>query len=370
MDDFSSIYNEDNENIEILSSEDFEFESIVERMKNDLTNPTSKIEGSFAMDVIQAVAMEISRAVTMRVIDYMDQMMLDTSEGEFLDRKALDYGMERIPSIPSSGLVTFYGADGTIIPEGTRVESEEFTFVTNNEAVIIDGTIDVLCTCSEGGSETNIIAESITVITDDIEGLDGCNNQYAFSGGSDEEEDDYFRNRIIERIQLPISSGNVNSYVYWAKQVSGVGSVRVIPLWHGQGTVKVIIIGNDGLSPSEETIYNVQNFIESQRPIGALVTVEGAKAKGIYIKANIVIDSEYKIEDIKNNIFQSVKIYLSTIAFDSNNKKLSYYRLSDLIFSITGVSDIIDYTINNSNQSIMANDDEFFELEEVILNEN
>ena len=32
MDDFSSIYNEDNENIEILSSEDFEFESIVERM--------------------------------------------------------------------------------------------------------------------------------------------------------------------------------------------------------------------------------------------------------------------------------------------------------------------------------------------------
>jgi Uncharacterized homolog of phage Mu protein gp47 len=368
MDDFSNIYDDDIE--EILNSEDFEFESIVERMKNDLTNPTSKIEGSFCMDVIQAVAMEISRSVTMRVIDYIDQTMLDTSEGEFLDRKALDYAIERISAIPSSGYVTFLGDEGTIIPKGTTVESDEFTFITNNEAIIKNGSAEVLCICSEGGSETNVSEESITIITDDIIGLDSCVNHDSFSGGRDEEDDEVFRERILEKIQLPISSGNANSYVYWAKQVSGVGNARVIPLWHGQGTVQVIIVGNDGLAPSYDTVKNVQDYIETQRPIGASVSVSGARAKGVYIEANVVLEDGHKIDQAKEDITNVVRKYLTTIAFDSNHKKLSYYRISDLIFNVSGVSDIINYTINGSNQSIVANYDEFFQLEEVSLNAN
>ena len=161
MDDFIDTYNEGIE--EVLESEDFDFENIVERMKSDLTNPTSKIEGSFAMDIIQAVAMEESRAVNMRIIDYINLTMLDTAEGEFLDRKAIDYGIERIQAVPSTGYVTFIGANGTVIPANTIIESEEFTFTTNYEDVILNDSVKILCTCTEGGKETNILSENIKI---------------------------------------------------------------------------------------------------------------------------------------------------------------------------------------------------------------
>lgn len=368
MDDFIDTYNEGIE--EVLESEDFDFENIVERMKSDLTNPTSKIEGSFAMDIIQAVAMEESRAVNMRIIDYINLTMLDTAEGEFLDRKAIDYGIERIQAVPSTGYVTFIGANGTVIPANTIIESEEFTFTTNYEDVILNDSVKILCTCTEGGKETNILSENIIGTLEDIEGLESCTNEEPFSGGSDEEEDDFFRERILEKIQMPISSGNANSYIYWAKQINGVGNARVVPLWNGAGTVKVIIVSDEGLTPSDTVIKSVKDFIEIERPIGADVTVVGAEAKSVVIKGTIVISNEYKLEDIQVEVLNVITSYLTTIAFDSDNKTLSYYRISDLIFNVAGVEDIIEYTLNDEKNSLTAEADEFFQLKEVLLNEN
>lgn len=90
--------------IEALSNDEFSSDSIIERMRNSLKNPASKIEGSFAMDSIFAVSQELSRVMYERVINFIDLTMLDTAPYEYLDRKGQDYGLERNPATPAVGM--------------------------------------------------------------------------------------------------------------------------------------------------------------------------------------------------------------------------------------------------------------------------
>ena len=358
--------------IDALNSDEYTTESIINRMRGFLMNPASKVEGSFAMDNLQAVGQEIARAVNMRIIDFIDLVMLDTAAYEFLDRKGLDYGLERNPATASVGYVLFDGEAGTVIPKGTTLLSEANTFVTDYEAVIPQsGNIQIKATCTSLGTAGNILAGAITGIrsTESINGV-SVSNPEAFEGGTEEEQDESYRNRIYEKIRMPIASGNANSYVYWAKQVSGVGNARCIPLWDGAGTVKVVILSADGTAPDDTIIENVAKYIETQRPIGAKVTVSKAEEKQVRIEGSIKLTSGYKLIDVQTTADRIIREYMTGIAYEEENKTLSYFKISDLIFNVEGVADVIDYTVNGKKNSISAGASEFFSLQEIVLHEN
>lgn len=350
-----------------MQGDEFAFENIIARMRSNLKNPASKQEGSFAMDSIQAIAQEISRMMYMRVISYLDLTFLDTAVGEFLDRKADDYGMKRNPATPSKGIVIFTGKEGTTIPKGLGVISDGFTFLTDYEAVISSTlSVSIPVTCITTGIETNISAGAITGIRA-VDAIDGvkAENQTDFEGGTEIEDDESFRKRIYEKLRNPISSGNANSYVYWAKQVSGVGNARCIPLWNGNGTVKVVILSSDGGTPDDIIIKNVADYIETQRPVGAQVTVSKAIAKTINVVGKIQLKQGYKLSDVQNECYRIIHTYLTGIAYEEDSKVLSYYKISDLLYNVAGVKDIIDYTVNGKKESITAQAEEFFELNSI-----
>ena len=48
---------------------------------------------------------------------------------------------------------------------------------------------------------------------------------------------------------------------------------KVIPLWNGAGTVKIVIVDADNRPADSELISKVKEHIEENRPIGAEVTV-------------------------------------------------------------------------------------------------
>ena len=181
--------------IDAMSNGEYTAEEIKSRIRSYLNNPASKIEGSFAMDSIQAVAQEMARAINMRIIDFIDMAMLDTAVYEFLDRKGLDYGLARNLATASSGYVKFTGAQGTIVPKGTTLLSDTCTFTTDFEAIISSsGTTSVRATCTELGIAGNVLAGAITGIRA-TEGIDGVQvtNEEPFEGGTEEETDDCFR---------------------------------------------------------------------------------------------------------------------------------------------------------------------------------
>ena len=75
-----------------------------------------------------------------------------------------------------------------------------------------------------------------------------------------------------------MASGNINHYKQWARSVSGVGNAAVLPLWDGNGTVKVVVASEENEPLDEAIVSKVAQYIESVRPIGAEVTVVSATA--------------------------------------------------------------------------------------------
>lgn len=259
---------------------DFSYEAILRRIVAALQNPVSQIEGGFSMDNAQAVAQELARLVAMEVQLIPDRVLLDTAEGEYLDRKGLDYNEQRL----------------------------------------------------EGESDTA------------------------------------YRARILQKIRTPLTSGNRNHYIYWAKKVSGVGDAKCLPLWNGPGTVKVIVLSDTMEVPTEATLQTVAAYIEEQRPVGAAVTVVAAVSVPITISVTLSLQPGCGLEDARVAIERDIRDYLESITFQEN-AQLSYYRIGDRIFNAPGVADIASYTVNGGTASIPAAVGEFFRLQEVTVHE-
>jgi len=62
-------------------------------------------------------------------------------------------------------------------------------------------------------------------------------------------------------VRNPSAGGNKADYVKWALEVAGVGSVSVVPLKYGNGTVSVAIVDKDMQPASEELVQRVQEHI-------------------------------------------------------------------------------------------------------------
>lgn len=345
----------------------FSFNDILNRIKATIKNEDNRIEGSFSMDNAQAVSQELAMLHSTEIAPIMDNISLDTSTGIYLDRKAIDFNMHRNPPLPAKGLITITGVAGKIIPAWTKVQSNELTFTIPTECLIDEsGTVTVMVVCDTSGTIGNISANKIDSFTA-VSNIYNCvvTNQSAFSGGVDAESDTAFRKRILEKIQRPITSGNINHYIYWAKQVSGVSEAQCIGCWAGAGTVKVILFSNGGVTPID-VVNEVTNAIELERPIGATVTVVAATAKTVKLDCKLKLwDGTDKLV-IATIIKQRLKEYLNIENTDKTY--LSYYKISDILFSIQGVTDIISYTINGTMNSVQVADDEFIEIAEVKVN--
>lgn len=354
----------------MINLDEFSAESIADRMKSRLLNPASKIEGSFAMDCIQSVSQELSRLSVMNFIDILDQYLIDTAEGEYLDNKAKDYFMERNPATPSTGIVIFTGVSGVLIPEGTIVVAGELSFSTVQDATIdSSGEARVQVMCTTHGANGNIMPDMITGLSSasNIAGVE-ARNEDAFEGGTDEETDDHFRQRIYEKKQNPIIYGNKNSYEIWAKEVSGVGNAKCLPCKNGNGSACLVILSSSGGVPDDKVIQNVTDHIEEKRLINAKISVMKAIPNAIHIDCKIVMKNGYSFEDITESFKMLLNEYLIKKVF-GEKKEISYYKISDLLFSIDGVDDVIDYTINNARNSIAAKEEEFFKIAEVLIHD-
>jgi len=243
------------------------FETILARLLSYVPDNYDKSQGSFVYDALAPVAAELTQA-TIWAQEVLRRGFAQTTFGTYLDLRAEEHGLSRIPASKATGYITFFGDSGTVIPEGTIVStpSSELApavfFRTTTQAVISDaGEVSVPIEALDEGIEGNVAAGAITVLSTPIQGVARIENQQATSGGADTEDDASLLARYLEWVRNPSASGNKADYVKWALEVAGVGSVSVVPLKYGNGTVSVAIVDKDMQPASEELVQRVQEHI-------------------------------------------------------------------------------------------------------------
>lgn len=239
-----------------------------------------------------------------------------TASGEYLDFKAAEQGITRKSGIASKVVVTITGTPGSIISVGDKVASDSLNFsAIENIEISENGTAEVTVICDTVGTVGNIPTGSINRFPVTLSGIVSVTNNELATGGFDEETDDELRDRYFEKVSLPATSGSKYHYIQWAKEINGVGDAKCLPLWNGNGTVKVIIINADKGVASDELIDEVKNHIEENRPIGAEVTVESAEPLTIDVSVSLTLAAGASLETAKEKITESITNYLRKNAF-------------------------------------------------------
>lgn len=341
----------------------------VEQIKNDILNripsDLDKSEGSFINDMVSAVAYEI-----WKVYQSMDALIpiafVDETSGEYIDKRAAEYGIKRKPGTKAEVVLSFTGTDGTVIPKGKIfVTSEGLQFETSEDVTIENGVASVTATAVEIGSEYNVEAETITGQLISLSGLTSVTNPEPATGGADPETDAALVKRLYDYLQNPATSGNAAHYRQWALEVDGVGAAKVIPLWNGPGTVKVLIVGNNNEPVDQSIVEKCRVHIEENRPIGATVTVVSAEGLPINVSASVIIDSTTTLENVRDSFEEALRVYLRSIAFSKYT--LVYNRVAYMLLDIPGVIDYTSLTINGGTTNITIGDDQVPVLGTVVI---
>ncbi|MGG3742483.1 baseplate J/gp47 family protein [Paenibacillus chibensis] len=271
--------------------------AILDRMLDASPSDIDKRQGSVTNDLLTPAAIELSLAYA--GLDTVLQLgFADTTAGEYLDKRAAEYGLTRKPAVKAFGTLTFAGPDGTVIPAGTLASTggdSPVYFVTKAAAIIAGGTATVAADAQEASAAGNVGIGLVNTLLGDLVGIVAVTNTVNFEGGVDSESDASLLARYIERARRPATSGNSNQYRQWALEIPGVSDAKVYPIWNGPGTVKVVLLDDDKTAPDASVVTAAQTYIDPTQdgtgqgaaPIGAIATVVGAKEVAINVNVDV-----------------------------------------------------------------------------------
>jgi phage-related baseplate assembly protein len=210
-----------------------------------------------ALTYIKALLLaEMERKVLSNFVEY--------AEGEDLDRLAKNfYGIERLPPKPAQTLIRFYTDGNITLQPGIKVATKNLKVVFETKELYKRGENyqDWIAYATEAGSLGNgYLPGEVSVLLEPVEGVIKAENLTVTTGGTDIEDDDHFRERILLSFERLPATGTKYGYVFHTKSAHpNVGSVSVRSPEAGKVEVRFLL--RDGSLPDTTMIETVRNYL-------------------------------------------------------------------------------------------------------------
>ena len=339
------------------------YEVIKQRILDNIALDIDKREGSILNTFASANAMSLAKAY-IEMGDILSLGFIEDTFDNYLDKRVSEFGVYRKKGTKATGQIKVTGDEGTVISNGTTFLCNDLKFVMLNDVVI--GEEDDICyvEAEEVGYKYNLSPNSIFTLIEPINGVKTLTNETTFKNGVDIETDEELRKRFIKVVNNPSTSGNKNHYEEWALEVNGVGRAIVYPLWDGNGTVKVMIVGNDNKPVLEEVINNCKLHIEENMPIGCQLTVITPTNLDVTIVSSVELKEGYDKEEIKQEFEAKINEYLKSVTTE-----LTYSKVYGLLANILGVEDITSLTVNGGTSNITIAEDKIINITSIDISE-
>lgn len=293
-----------------------------------------------------------------------------TSSGSDLDSWMADYGLTRLPSVASSGEVTFARfttGSRVTIPIGTLIQnfdgSQEFRVIADNSYPTYDSINQVYVLAIDGESITvpienitvnsgalgNAPANSITVIVQTIPGIDTVTNANAFTNGRNEETDDEFRARFLEYI-ASLRHGTFAAIAFAIDNTQAGITHKLVENYNyddseNKGFFYAVVDDGSG-DPPDSLIDAISANIEATRPLCSTFELYKPVIINADVNMNITVASGDGTEEIAAVIAALTK-YLNFCGLGNNG---IYTRLADIAYGVsTNIVNVTPgYTLNGA----------------------
>ena len=193
-------------------------------------------------------------------LDYAAKMnLLKYSKGDFLKHlgafKKTFIQEPRAAAVKVRFTLSEVRKDVIYIPEGTRVTAGDgLYFATDDYAEVAAGEsyADVTCTCETAGDiGNNYQPGTIEIIVDPVPYVKSVVNVTKSDGGSGEESEESFRERIFLAPSSYSVAGPADAYEYWVKQYNSAAIEDVKIYEPVEAVVDIRILLQGGALPSE-----------------------------------------------------------------------------------------------------------------------
>ena len=269
-----------------------------------------------------------------------NQCFPQTAQGIWLDQHAQLRGLERREAKQATGFIRFSvdraGQSDLTIEAGTVcMTAGQVRFETLENAVLQAGALDVEVPAQAvaAGTAGNVAAGSILAMAVPPVGVSRCTNPEPFTGGTEEEDDESLRSRVLETYRRMANGANVAYYEKEALSFEEVAAVTVVGRSRGIGTVDVVVAPWKGL-PDEELLEQLQQHFEERREIAVDIQVLAPSTQNINVTVALkpAVGSDYetvagRVETVIRDWFGGERL----------GESILRAKLGELIYHVEGV---------------------------------
>jgi uncharacterized phage protein gp47/JayE len=287
-----------------------------------------------------------------------------TSQGANLDSWMADFSFTRLAATQATGTVTLYryttGSIVTVAP-GPQVKTgdttQTFTILADTanttgfwnstaQAYQISGStasMNVLVQAVNYGTQGNVLAGAISLLSSSIPGIDYCLNAAAFTNALNAESDAAFRTRFALYINTR-SLTTALAVQYAATSVQQGVSCDVVAGAPGTGSSTVYVDDGSGATPSG-TIAQILTAVNAVRAVGTNLYVLQAPVTSASINIAFTSQAGYVHATQIALINTAVTALIGALTV---GQTLSYSSLAAAVYGVGGVLSTQTLTINGS----------------------
>lgn len=338
------------------------YEAVRDRMLEAVPNSVDKREGSIIFDATAPAAIEIS--LLYAVQDYfLKNTFGDTAERPFLIERAKERNIHPYPATVAKVKIKCLPITLNVAI-GARFSYDDVNFA------VIDRLGDgfYLAECEAKGTQGNKAAGKMVPI-DYVAGLQSVELEEITVPGEDEEETEHLRERYLRSFSQMAYGGNIADYREKVNAISGVGGVKVYPVWNGGGTVRIAFMTSENGVPTSEFVDEVQTLIDPVTnhgegvgiaPIGHHVTVGGVSNSNIKIDLNISVTAGTSASNYTTKINNVIDDYFGELnagwektqvvrsdRYSNEGLRVLVSQMESRLLDIEGIEDIKDTALND-----------------------
>ncbi|MDY3922758.1 MAG: baseplate J/gp47 family protein [Ezakiella sp.] len=309
----------------------FYAEDILKRCMSRISDDMDKREGSVIYDALMPACMELE-ALYFALDELYKNAFADTADFNYLKKLGKERGIEVYKATNAIIRGEFSGK----VNKGDIFTINKLRFIVMSDCEENGSLFDADLRAERAGSEYNLQSGNLNSLYGYYE---VSRIKELLKPARDFETVEEFRERYFKEVRRKNFGGNIEDYERWTLALEGVGAVKVFPIWQGGGTVKVVISGSDGLSPSSKLIDDVQTALDPVKnhgegvgiaPIGHTVTVRGVNHKTVDIKLKMVFQAGYDKDNTAEVVKKAVEEYVKEVRAGWGKRPL-VLRSSNLI---------------------------------------
>lgn len=316
------------------------FEELLERCLEKMPDDMDTREGSVAYTLLAPLCFEISNFY-FEMTNLLELSFVGTAYDEYLDRIGEMFNVTRNSAQKNIKLANIVSS-ADILGEVFYVDAYQFTVISHIE------DDNYLIEANDYSLDFNYVTGEITPVLN-APLVDSAYIIENYSLACEAEEDEDYRTRITNKINVKPYGGNIADYEEKALDIAGVSFAKVFTAFDdAPGNVNIVVACADK-SPVSDTLLDTCNdyFNGSDDTVGIAPighTVITHTANFVDLDISLAIQTNADFENTKTLALSNISDYISNFEFE--NTLISLNKILAQVFLDPNVLDISSLTIN------------------------